>query len=38
MDDVLDHAVLIFNVIQNPDGHILSQRANGNNSTSTATG
>jgi Zinc carboxypeptidase len=38
VDTVLDHAIVIFNVIHNPDGHILNQRANGNNSTSTATG
>ena len=31
VDNVLDHAVVIFNVIHNPDGHILNQRANGNN-------
>jgi Zinc carboxypeptidase len=31
VDDVLDHAVVIFNVIHNPDGHILNQRQNGNN-------
>ncbi len=31
VDDVLDHSIVIFNVIHNPDGHILNQRANGNN-------
>ncbi len=31
VDTILDHAITIFNVIQNPDGHILNQRANGNN-------
>ena len=31
VDDVLNHSILIVNVIQNPDGHILNQRANGNN-------
>jgi zinc carboxypeptidase len=31
VDDVLNHSILIVNVIQNPDGHILDQRANGNN-------
>jgi hypothetical protein len=31
VDTVLDHAIVIFNVIHNPDGHILNQRANGNN-------
>jgi hypothetical protein len=29
VDDILDHAILVFNVIQNPDGHVLNQRANG---------
>jgi hypothetical protein len=31
VDSVLNHSILIVNVIQNPDGHILNQRANGNN-------
>jgi hypothetical protein len=31
VDNVLDHAIVIFNAIHNPDGHILNQRANGNN-------
>jgi len=31
VDNVLDHAIVIFNVIHNPDGHILNQRQNGNN-------
>ena len=31
VDNVLNHSILIVNVIQNPDGHILNQRANGNN-------
>jgi Zinc carboxypeptidase len=31
VDDVLDHGIVVFNVIHNPDGHILNQRANGNN-------
>src|SRR5215210_8825482 len=31
VDDVLNHSILVINVIQNPDGHILNQRANGNN-------
>jgi hypothetical protein len=31
VDDVLNHSILIVNVIHNPDGHILNQRANGNN-------
>ena len=30
VDAWLDHAVLIFNVIQNPDGRIAGTRANGN--------
>jgi hypothetical protein len=29
VDNILSHAVLVFNVIQNPDGHVLNQRANG---------
>ena len=29
VDSILDHAILVFNVIQNPDGHVLNQRANG---------
>ena len=31
VDTILDNAVVLFNVIQNPDGHIANQRANGNN-------
>ena len=31
VDQILDNAVVLFNVIQNPDGHIANQRANGNN-------
>ena len=31
VDAILDNAVVLFNVIQNPDGHIANQRANGNN-------
>ncbi len=31
VDAILDHVVLLWNVDQNPDGHILNQRANGNN-------
>jgi Zinc carboxypeptidase len=34
VDKVLDHAIVIFNVIHNPDGHMalpFGQRANGNN-------
>jgi hypothetical protein len=31
VDTVLNHSILIVNTIQNPDGHILNQRANGNN-------
>ena len=30
VDDVLDHAVAIFNVIQNPDGRVAGTRSNGN--------
>ena len=37
VDAILDRSVVLFNVIHNPDGHILDQRANGNISTSTAT-
>ncbi|MGH3011464.1 MAG: M14 family zinc carboxypeptidase [Gaiellaceae bacterium] len=29
-DDVLNHVVLVFNVIQNPDGRVAGTRANGN--------
>ena len=29
-DDVLDHVILVFNVIQNPDGRVAGTRANGN--------
>src|SRR5215210_5923280 len=31
VDDVLNHSIVVVNVIQNPDGHILNQRTNGNN-------
>jgi Zinc carboxypeptidase len=30
VDAVLDHAVVVFNVIQNPDGRVAGTRANGN--------
>ena len=30
VDELLDHAVLVFNPIQNPDGRIAGTRANGN--------
>jgi hypothetical protein len=30
VDQILDHAILIFNPIQNPDGRIAGTRANGN--------
>ena len=30
VDQILDHAIVIFNPIQNPDGRVLGQRANGN--------
>ena len=30
VDQILDHAVIVFNPIQNPDGRVLGQRANGN--------
>jgi Zinc carboxypeptidase len=30
VDDVLDHTILLFNVIQNPDGRVAGTRANGN--------
>jgi Zinc carboxypeptidase len=30
VDALLDHAVLVFNVIQNPDGRVAGTRANGN--------
>ena len=30
VDDVLDHALMVFNVIQNPDGRIAGMRTNGN--------
>jgi Zinc carboxypeptidase len=30
VDDVLDHTILVFNVIQNPDGRVAGTRANGN--------
>jgi hypothetical protein len=29
-DDILDHVILVFNVIQNPDGRVAGTRANGN--------
>jgi hypothetical protein len=30
IDDIFDHGILLFNVIQNPDGRIAGTRANGN--------
>ena len=30
VDEILDHAVLIFNPIQNPDGRVVGTRQNGN--------
>ncbi|MGH3005353.1 MAG: M14 family zinc carboxypeptidase [Gaiellaceae bacterium] len=30
VDEALDHSILIFNVIQNPDGRVAGTRANGN--------
>ncbi|MGH2994947.1 MAG: M14 family zinc carboxypeptidase [Gaiellaceae bacterium] len=30
VDAILDHAVVVFNVIQNPDGRVAGTRANGN--------
>jgi hypothetical protein len=30
VDEILDHAVVVFNVIQNPDGRVAGTRANGN--------
>lgn len=30
IDAILSHTILVFNVIQNPDGRVLGQRANGN--------
>lgn len=30
VDDVLDHTVMLFNVIQNPDGRVAGTRTNGN--------
>ncbi|HEX2774853.1 MAG TPA: M14 family zinc carboxypeptidase, partial [Micromonosporaceae bacterium] len=30
VDRILDHAVVVFNVIQNPDGRVAGTRANGN--------
>ncbi len=30
MDAILDHTVVVFNVIQNPDGRVAGTRANGN--------
>ena len=29
-DDILNHVILVFNVIQNPDGRVAGQRPNGN--------
>ena len=29
-DDILNHVILVFNVIQNPDGRVAGARANGN--------
>jgi Zinc carboxypeptidase len=31
VDAILDHVILLWNVVHNPDGRIASQRANGNN-------
>jgi Zinc carboxypeptidase len=31
VDNILNHSIVIFNVIQNPDGHIANARTNGNN-------
>ncbi len=30
VDRFLDHSILVFNVVHNPDGRVLNQRANGN--------
>jgi hypothetical protein len=30
IDDILNHVILVFNVIQNPDGRVAGTRANGN--------
>jgi hypothetical protein len=30
LDDILNHVILVFNVIQNPDGRVAGSRANGN--------
>jgi Zinc carboxypeptidase len=30
VDEILDHSVVLFNVIQNPDGRVAGMRANGN--------
>ena len=30
IDEILDHSIVLFNVIQNPDGRIAGARANGN--------
>ena len=30
VDNVLDHAIMLFNVVQNPDGRVAGTRANGN--------
>ena len=37
VDDVLDHALMVFNVIQNPDGRIAGRGRTATASTSTAT-
>ncbi len=37
VDAVLDHAVVLFNVIQNPDGRVAGSRPTATASTSTAT-
>ena len=31
VDAILDHVVLLWNVVHNPDGRVLNQRGNGNN-------
>jgi hypothetical protein len=30
IDDILNHVILVFNVVQNPDGRVAGTRANGN--------
>ena len=30
IDEILDHTILVFNVVQNPDGRAAGTRANGN--------